>query len=85
MAFIMQPEERDDLLNAVSSHLYIARTSIYVVQTFLGDAFIVRISQANKSKMLLMRTSSGLSHLHCHWEEQVYDTIFNCLHFRLNL
>jgi len=41
MAFIMQPEERDDLLNAVSSHLYIARTSIYVVQTFLGDAFIV--------------------------------------------
>ncbi|KLO13140.1 hypothetical protein SCHPADRAFT_890231 [Schizopora paradoxa] len=41
LAFIMQPEGRDELLNDVSSHLYIARTSIYVVQTFLGDAFIV--------------------------------------------
>ncbi|KLO13134.1 hypothetical protein SCHPADRAFT_997573 [Schizopora paradoxa] len=41
LAFIMQPEGRDELLNDVSSPLYIARTSTYVVQTFLGDAFIV--------------------------------------------
>lgn len=86
----MQPEVRDELLNDVSSHLYVARTSIYIVQTFLGDAFIVRtrkliIEICFFSSNSLVTPLLGLSLVHRHREEQVYATILNCLHFRLDL
>ncbi len=42
VAFVLHPDQGDAILNNVSTHLYIARTAIYAVQTFIGDVFIVR-------------------------------------------
>ncbi|KLO04277.1 hypothetical protein SCHPADRAFT_947828 [Schizopora paradoxa] len=41
LAFVLHPDQRDAILNNVSSHLYIARTVVYAVQTLLGDGFII--------------------------------------------
>jgi len=41
VAFVLHPDQGDAILNNVSTHLYIARTAIYAVQTFIGDVFIL--------------------------------------------